>query len=171
MELLFLQYVSFSAFEIAMTYRTDPTSQIIIAGVIYGHVASKYIYVRLFRGTKHMSQRTFLSIGTWIAITLVLWVIAFIIAESIPNFNDLLSLISSLFASWFTYGLSGVFWLFINYGRWFSTPRKTALTLLNWAIVGLGWTIMGVGLYASGKAIHEESGSQSWSCADNSKSS
>ena len=73
---------------------------IIIAGVIYGHVASKYIYVRIFRGTKHMSQKTFLSIGVWLAITLTLWVIAWIIAESIPDFNDLLALISSLFAAW-----------------------------------------------------------------------
>lgn len=75
-------------------------TQILLAGVIYGHVASKYVYVRIFRGTKHMQQRTLLSIGTWAAITLTFWLIAWIIAESIPNFNDLLALISSLFASW-----------------------------------------------------------------------
>lgn len=74
--------------------------QIVIAGVINAHVAAKFVYVRLFRGTKHMSQRTFLSVGTWIAITLTMWVIAWIIAESIPVFNDLLGLISALFASW-----------------------------------------------------------------------
>ena len=48
-----------------------------------------------------MSQRTFLSVGTWVAITLTMWIIAWIIAESIPVFNDLLSLISALFASWY----------------------------------------------------------------------
>lgn len=142
--------------------------QIIIAGVIYGHVAAKLIYVRIFRGTKHMSTRTWLAQGSWMGITLVIWVIAFIIAESIPDFNDLLALISSLFASWFTYGLSGVFWLFLNYGKWFSSPRKTALTCLNWGLFGIGLCIMGAGLYSSGKAIHDESGSSSWSCADNS---
>ena len=66
---------------------------IAVAGVIYGHVASKYIYVRLFRGTRHMSKRTVLAVGSWLGITLVLWVVAWIIAESIPNFNDLLSLV------------------------------------------------------------------------------
>lgn len=141
---------------------------IIIAGVIYGHVASKYIYVRLFRGTKHMSKRTFLAVGSWMAITLTLWVIAFIIAESIPNFNDLLALISSLFASQFTYGLSGVFWLYINKGKWWSSPKKCALAVLNWCIVAMGFGIMGMGLYASGKAIHDDGGNGSWSCADNS---
>ncbi|KAF1987617.1 amino acid transporter [Aulographum hederae CBS 113979] len=141
---------------------------IVIAGVIYGHVASKYIYVRLFRGTKHLSSKSFLSIGSWMAITLTLWVIAFIIAESIPNFNDLLSLISSLFASWFTYGLSGVFWLFLNYGKWFKGAKQSALALLNLCLVGIGAAIMGIGLYASGKAIHDDGGNGSWSCADNS---
>lgn len=61
--------------------------------MINGHVGAKYIYVRLFRNTEHMHKRTFLSVGTWVAIALTLWVIAWVIAESIPVFNDLLSLI------------------------------------------------------------------------------
>jgi hypothetical protein len=75
-------------------------SQILLAGVIYGHVAAKYVYVRIFRGTEHMSKRTWLAIGSWAGITFTFWLIAWIIAESIPNFNNLLSLISALFASW-----------------------------------------------------------------------
>lgn len=67
--------------------------QIVIAGVINGHVACKYIYVRVFRGTDHMQKRSLLSLGSWVAIALVLWVIAWIIAEAIPVFNNLLSLI------------------------------------------------------------------------------
>ncbi len=55
--------------------------QIIVAGVIYGHVSAKYIYVRIFRGTKHMGKRTWLALGSWAAITLTLWVVAWIIAE------------------------------------------------------------------------------------------
>jgi hypothetical protein len=69
--------------------------------VINAHVAAKFVYVRMFRGTKHMSKRTWLSLGSWILITLILWVVAWIIAESIPVFNDLLGLISALFASWY----------------------------------------------------------------------
>lgn len=66
-----------------------------IAGVINGHVATKYIYVRLFRGTDRMQKRSLVSIGSWVVITLVLWIIAWIIAEAIPVFNNLLSLIVS----------------------------------------------------------------------------
>lgn len=66
-----------------------------IAGVINGHVAAKYIYVRLFRGSDQMHKRNLMSIGSWIGITLVLWTIAWVIAEAIPVFNNLLGLIVS----------------------------------------------------------------------------
>ena len=143
---------------------------IIVAGVIYIHVAAKYIYVRVFRGTKHLTANTWLSYGVWVLITGVLWTISFIIAESIPSFNDLLALISSLFGSWFTYGLSGSLWLFLNEGHWFENRRKSLLTIVNFAIVVLGAVVFACGLYASGDAIHRSTTGSSWSCADNSKS-
>ena len=122
----------------------------------------------MYRGTKHMSQRTLLSVGSWVAIILTMWVIAWILAESIPVFNDLLGLISALFASWFTYGLSGIFWLFLNHGGYFKNWKKSCLTIVNSLIVLLGAAIFGIGLYASGKAIHDDAGkSASWSCANN----
>lgn len=40
-----------------------------------------------------MHQRNFLSIGSWVGIGFLIWTIAWVIAESIPVFNDLLSLI------------------------------------------------------------------------------
>jgi flagellar biosynthesis protein FliR len=43
-----------------------------------------------------MHKRSLLSIGSWVGITFGLWIIAWIIAEAIPVFNDLLSLIVSL---------------------------------------------------------------------------
>ncbi|KAI4120738.1 MAG: hypothetical protein LQ347_007041 [Umbilicaria vellea] len=144
---------------------------IVVAGVINGHVASKYIYVRLFRGTDRMSKRSWSSFGAWALIVLILWTIAWVIAEAIPTFNDLLGLISALFASWFTYGLSGVFWLFMNRGRYGESGRKMGLVGVNVLLVCVGLVIMGLGLYASGKAIGNDSKSSSgsFSCADNSK--
>lgn len=89
---------------------------------------------------------------------------SWIIAESIPVFSDLLSLIASLFGSIFTYGLAGVLWLFMNRGR---LSRKIFLTIVNVLIVGIGLAIMGLGLYASGTEIHADSSgsSGSWSCS------
>lgn len=111
---------------------------IVIAGVINGHVASKYIYVRLFRGTGRMARKDLASYGAWAVIALVLWTLAWIVAEAIPVFNDLLGLVSALFASWFTYGLSGVFWLYLNRGKYTSDWRKMALTILNLATFAVG---------------------------------
>ncbi|KAF2630025.1 amino acid transporter [Macroventuria anomochaeta] len=138
---------------------------ILLAGVIYGHVAAKYIYVRIFRGTRHMGSRTWLAIGSWAGITLTLWVIAWIIAESIPNFNSLLGLISALFASWFTYGMSGIFWLYLNRGNYTANWKKISLTALNFATFCIAAAICGIGLYASGKSIHDSQTGASWSCS------
>ena len=72
------------------------TIQIIIAGVINGHVSAKSVYVRIFRGTDHMHKRSWIAVGSWTAIVLALWVLAWIIAEAIPVFNKLLSLVVCL---------------------------------------------------------------------------
>lgn len=112
-----------------------------------------------------MGSNTWLGIGSWAGITLTLWVIAWIIAESIPDFNTLLALISSLFASWFTYGLSGIFWLYLNIGQYTKSWKKMSLTGLNVVIFLLGAAICGIGLYASGKALHESQSNESWSCS------
>lgn len=115
---------------------------ILVAGVINGHVAAKYVYVRLFRGTDRMSKKSWGSFGMWAMIVVILWTIAWIIAEAIPVFNDLLGLISALFASWFTYGLSGVFWLYMNRGLYFSSKRKMVLTAVNIFTFGMGAIIV-----------------------------
>ncbi|KAI4152247.1 MAG: hypothetical protein LQ340_003040 [Diploschistes diacapsis] len=117
---------------------------IVVAGVINGHVAAKYIYVRMYRGTDMMSKKTFKSYGTWALISLLLWIVAWIIAEAIPVFNDLLGLISSLFSSWFTYGLSGLFWLHLHRGRWFESPGRIAMTVLNSVVVLIGTLIVSI---------------------------
>jgi amino acid permease len=140
---------------------------IIIAGVIYGHVASKYIYVRLFRGTRHLHERTWLSYGAWVGILLVLWIIAWIIAESVPVFNNLVGLIAALFASWFTYGLAGFMWIYLNWGGLSKNWKKIAMTVLNVSIFALGAASCGLGLWASGIAISKDNSGASWSCEDN----
>ncbi|KAJ5296078.1 hypothetical protein N7508_010899 [Penicillium antarcticum] len=138
----------------------------ILSGVVLGHVACKYIYVRMFRGSDNMHSRSFLSIGSWVAICLGVWVISWVVAESIPVFNDLLSLISALFGSWFSFGLPAIFWLHMNKGQYFKNWRKISLTIINIGILAIACAICGLGLWVSGVAIHEDSGTASWSCAN-----
>ncbi|KAJ5871725.1 uncharacterized protein N7529_004078 [Penicillium soppii] len=139
---------------------------IVGAGVVNGHIGLKYIYFRLCAKSGLMHQRNKRSIGLWIALGVSCWIVAWIISEAIPVFSDLNSLISALFASWFSYGLSGIYWLHLNYGQWFAGPRKICLTILNIAIALFGLILCVLGLYASGTAIHNDTSSSSFTCAN-----
>ncbi|THH23101.1 hypothetical protein EUX98_g8082 [Antrodiella citrinella] len=127
---------------------------IVIAGVVNGHVCAKLVFIRIFRRngvkSRHMNTHTFTGWATWIGIVAVIWLFAFLIAEVIPFFNDLLGVISSLFASWFTYGISGFFWFHLTprSQRW-STMRQKVQTSFWGFIVMMGAFIMVAGLYAS----------------------
>ncbi|EPS31480.1 hypothetical protein POX_h09764 [Penicillium oxalicum] len=138
----------------------------ILSGVVLGHVACKYIYVRMFRGSDKMHSRSLLSVGSWVAICIGVWVVSWVVAESIPVFNDLLSLISALFGSWFSFGLPAVFWLHMNQGQYFRNWKKVALTIVNISIFLISCAMCGLGLYVSGVAIHSDSSSNSWSCSN-----
>eukprot|EP00871_Galdieria_phlegrea_P003903 jgi/Galph1/4513/GphlegSOOS_G3163.1 len=123
---------------------------ILVAGVINGHVAAKFIFTRVFRGSRHLHEHTVVGWGTWIGLCALAWIIAWIISQVIPVFDDLLGLVASLFASQFTYGLSGYFWLFDNYGKW---RKRPILAIINALMFALGLAILGMGTYASVKSI------------------
>lgn len=140
---------------------------IIIAGVINGHVAVKWVYVRLLRNSKEdiMHQKTMKARGIWIAIAFASWLVAWLIAEIIPIFGDLVGLTGALFGSWFTYGLQGAFWLMMNYerdgwwlkkrGAWRMGWRKGLLTAINVLNIVLGTVIFVAGTLSASVAIHE----------------
>lgn len=166
--------------------RTLTSPQIVGAGVVNGHIGLKYIYFRTCSKSGLIHSRSRRSVLVWIALGLACWLVAWIIAEAIPVFSDLNSLIvshllpcavssravanvmiqSALFASWFSYGLSGIYWLHLNYGQWFASPRKIALTVLNAGIAVFGLVLCVLGLYASGTAIHNDANSNSFTCAN-----
>ncbi|AEO55911.1 hypothetical protein MYCTH_2089733 [Thermothelomyces thermophilus ATCC 42464] len=143
---------------------------IVIAGVIYGHVAAKYIFVRVFAGTKHVVKRTTLGVIGWLGITAATWIIAWVIAQSIPVFSNLLGLVCALFASWFSYGIPGCLWLWMHYGNWFSSPKKIAQFSLNALLLLVGLVLCALGLWSSGEAIAQDSGSDPWTCKSNAAS-
>ncbi len=140
---------------------------IVIAGVIYGHVAAKYIFVRAFAGTKHIANRTTVGVLGWLGITASIWIIAWIIAQSIPVFSNLLGLLCALFVSWFSYGIPGALWLWLNWGSWFASPKKVALFALNALLMLVGVLLCALGLWASGEAIAQDAGTTPWSCKSN----
>ncbi|KAF1814277.1 putative neutral amino acid permease [Eremomyces bilateralis CBS 781.70] len=79
---------------------------IIFLGVLYASVSARFIFFNVFSGTRHLGSHTVVGWVTWAAILAVTWIVAFIIAEVIPFFGDLLSLMSSVFDSFFGF----IFW-------------------------------------------------------------
>ena len=89
--------------KVAFTFMV-PT--IIFLGVLYASVSARFVFFRIFAGTKHMGNHTLVGWASWAGILAALWIFALIIAEVIPFFSDLLSLMSSLFDSFFGF----IFW-------------------------------------------------------------
>ena len=75
---------------------------IVVAGVINGSVACKYVYFRMWAGTDVIYRNSAKSIGSWVGVCAVAWVLAWAVAEAIPNFNLLLGLIAAMFGSWYS---------------------------------------------------------------------
>ena len=79
---------------------------LIFLGVLYASVSARFVFFRIFEGTRHKGNHTVVGWASWAGILAVLWVLAFIVAEVIPFFSDLLSLMSALFDSFFGF----IFW-------------------------------------------------------------
>ncbi|KAF2100618.1 amino acid transporter [Rhizodiscina lignyota] len=142
---------------------------IIIAGVINGHVAVKYVWLRIWEHNRNeVTKNSFKAIGSWIGIVVLIWIAAWLIAEGIPSFQLLLALVSALFMGWFSYGFSGIFWWNINWSSWRSSKRKICLAVLNSTIIVIGALICIIGLYATAKNLANGAGGSSFSCGDNS---
>lgn len=128
---------------------------LIFLGVLYASVSARFVFFRLFEGTKHKSSHTFLGWGAWTGILAALWVLAFIIAEVIPFFSELLSLMSSLFDSFFGWIFWGVAYLRmrrVDYGgNYYATRgfRGWFGFLMNIFIIVVGFFFLTVGTYVS----------------------
>jgi hypothetical protein len=123
---------------------------IFISGSINGTVVSRYIMDRAFSASPVRFVKDARGWGVWIALITVVTVLGWIIAEAIPFFNALLGLISSLFISGFTFYWPALFWFqLVKVGKWNSSPKNIALSILNACIFVLGIIILGAGTYAS----------------------
>jgi hypothetical protein len=75
---------------------------IIVAGVVNASVACKYIYFRVWKGTNVMHENSWKSLSSWWAICVGVWIVCWVLAEAVPNFNLLLGLTAALCGSWFS---------------------------------------------------------------------
>ncbi|MCJ1359974.1 MAG: hypothetical protein MMC33_009977 [Icmadophila ericetorum] len=87
----------------------------LIAGSLYSHTAAKLIMVRIFRKTRHIHQHTALGWSVWIVLIILMNGAGFVLAVGVPIFNYLIGIAAALFATWYTYGIAGLFWIYDIY--------------------------------------------------------
>ncbi|KAK6380678.1 uncharacterized protein PV06_09840 [Exophiala oligosperma] len=132
---------------------------LVFLGVLYASVSARFVFFRLFEGTRHKSSHTLVGWASWAGILALTWILAFIIAEVIPFFADLLSLMSSLFDSFFGWIFWGVAYIRMRYadlGPGFY--RKRGIRgwvgfLMNVFIIIVGFYFLGAGTYTSVESI------------------
>ncbi|MCJ1308174.1 hypothetical protein MMC25_001826 [Agyrium rufum] len=150
---------------------------LIFLGVLYASVSARFIFFRIFEGTRHKGNHTVVGWASWAGILALTWILAFIIAEVIPFFSDLLSLMSSLFDSFFGFIFWGVAYFRMreaDYGPgWWRRRGIRGMWgfALNWFIILCGIFMLGVGTYASVDSIKLNYASHlvgsAFSCANN----
>lgn len=146
---------------------------IVIAGVVNAHVGVKFVYVKLLhnRHDDLMHQKGWKSYRVWLLMVSISWVVAWLIAEAIPVFGDLLSLTSALFASWFTFGLSGMFWIHMHKDtrrKW--SGYKQMHFAVNIFCILFALMLFGVGTWSSIYSMVKNGAStKPFSCANNAR--
>jgi len=122
---------------------------IFISGSINTTVVARYIHGRMYRDTVTQYINTPKGWTTWVILITVITVIAWVIAEAIPFFSDLLAISSSLFVSGFTFYFPAMMWyMLIRQGSPFS--RENILTsAMNLLCFIIGLVVLVGGTYAS----------------------
>ncbi|KAH7009479.1 amino acid transporter [Ilyonectria destructans] len=122
---------------------------IYISGSINTTVAARYIHGSLFKDPLIRFINAPMGWLTWLGLVFSLILIAWIIAEAIPFFSDLLSISSSLFISAFSFYFPAMMWFtLVKQGAWYR--RENILkSLLNMLILVIGMVILVGGTYTS----------------------
>ncbi|KAI3077840.1 hypothetical protein CBS147353_4303 [Aspergillus niger] len=144
-----------------------------VTAILWTHLPAKYVFVRILRGSPHLTANTLSHWITWIGSTLTITIVAYVIASSVPVFDDLVSLVGALFGTLLTIQTMGMMWLYDNWSankrvhdrRWFIGSMWSVFTIL------IGTFLMISGTYscilAIVKSYRESGGTAAWSCADN----
>ncbi|GAA5866471.1 hypothetical protein JCM8547_000635 [Rhodosporidiobolus lusitaniae] len=134
---------------------------IMISGVLGGNVGAKWVYLTAFRSRPEiLNSNGWRSWSWWMLIITSMWVAAFVLAELIPFFSSLLSIISSLFSTWFIAGLGALLWLHLyspkhspEAGGYFASPGRTVVFSFMVFLIVMSLAITPLGLYSAFKTI------------------
>lgn len=125
---------------------------VISTGLSYGHIGGKYMFVNVMRKIGCIHQITDNSVkawSIWSACVTSFWIVVFILSNAIPIFDSILSITGATTISWFTFGLSSVFWFNLNQGKLFKDWKTISLTVVNTLIIIMSLFMNAGGLWSS----------------------
>lgn len=145
-------------------------------GLVIGVTAIKYMYTTIMRNVRpeQMYTHNAFTWTLWLALGTLFWIVSFVVSNAIPIFSSILNISSAIFISWFTFGLTSIFWFHLNWKVQWSTRRKCTLAILNYAIMAMTLFLNVGGLYTSLKALidifndPDSTLNGPFTCADNS---
>ncbi|KAJ5593885.1 amino acid transporter [Penicillium hispanicum] len=149
---------------------------LIVTTMLVIHFPSKFIFIRLLQGSRHLTANTVIHWASWLGCTLGVTLVAYIIASAIPVFDSLVSLIGALLGTLMSFQPMGCMWLYDNWsqGRIDRSPRWMLMVCFSGVVIASGSFLMVAGTYGSVVSIihsyQASGGSAAWSCADNSNS-
>lgn len=145
---------------------------LVVTAVLYTHVAAKYCFVRILRGTRHFQNNTPVHFMVWFGLTISLSAVGFILAQAIPIFSYIVGLAGSVGLAPLAIMLPAILWMYDFKEYRHGTAVQKVKFYLHCGMFALGvFTCVG-GTYAVVSAIAEayDNGliGGAFSCADNS---
>ncbi|GAA5843755.1 hypothetical protein JCM11251_006797, partial [Rhodosporidiobolus azoricus] len=135
---------------------------IVVSGIVAVNVGAKFAYVAFFRNSPVLTSRGWDAQLWWISIIATMWIIGWVLAELIPFFSQLLTIVSCLFSTWFVCGLGGIIWFHLynprlpenaGNGGYFSSPGRIAMAIFSVFLIAISAAITPLGLYSAIKGI------------------
>lgn len=81
-------------------------------GLVIGITAIKYVYITVMRKVRpdQVNVHNTFTWSLWVGAGSLFWILSFIVSNAIPIFSSILNISAAIFISWFTFGLTSIFW-------------------------------------------------------------
>ncbi|KAJ5316824.1 N amino acid transport system protein [Penicillium antarcticum] len=122
---------------------------IFISGSINTIVAGRLILSRAFKNSVVRYVNTAKGWAVWLMLISCVTIVAWVLAEAIPFFNDLIGNTSALFTSGFSFYIPPIMWfVLIRKGKWYS-KENILLAAINAFVFIFGVAVLVCGLYST----------------------
>ncbi|KAJ5303518.1 hypothetical protein N7476_010317 [Penicillium atrosanguineum] len=122
---------------------------IFISGSINTTVVARFIHSRIYRDSVVQYVNTVKGWVTWLALVIAITAIAWVIAESIPFFSELMAISAALLVSGMSFYFPPVMWLLLLKDGDLQDRKNVWHAVCNLGCFFIGVTVLVCGVYAS----------------------